>query len=277
MVLNAKEIISPKTKLFAAKKVLSLTLLHLLIVISFCSVSYADWSFGIGTGLFRLNVDGEIGVHSNLAGPVKLDVDLDADDISDLMESAFGLGGYATDDTWIIKYSIGKLELEDKGSNSLPAINSTASFKINFEVTGAEVTVGYPVYRTPSVIVSLDGGVRYTRHELSSRLTFTGGVNGRQDKDIDESWTDFLIGGTVTVPFTKKWIWNTSANAGFGGSEGTYLVYTGVTWRFLERWSSTLYGKYTAVEYENGSKGDTDWYLYDVDEFGLGINILYSF
>jgi len=157
MILNPKKTGQPRTRSFAAKKVLSLTLLSLLMAISFTSVSYADWSFGIGTGLFGLNVDGEIGFHTNLAGSTKLDIDLDAEDTSDLMESAFGLGGYATDGTWMIKYSIGELELEGKKSTSLPAINSTANTKVNFEVTAAEVTVGYPVYQTPSVIVTVDG------------------------------------------------------------------------------------------------------------------------
>ncbi len=277
MVHNVKKVISPKTKLFAVKKVLTVALMNLLMVIGFTSVSYADWSFGVGTGLFGLNVDGTLGLTTTLAGAVEMDVDLDAGDTMDLMESAFGLGGYATDGTWKIKYAIGKLELEGSESNSLPAISSTVSSTVNFEATFAEVIVGYPVIRTPSVIVSLDGGVRYTGHDISSQLVITGGVTESVTRNIDESWTDFLIGGTVTVPFTKAWIWDTSVNAGFGGSEGTYFAQSGLTWIFHEHWSSTLYGKYTAIEYESGSKGATDWYLYDVDEFGAGLTILYHF
>ena len=277
MVHNVKKIISPKTKLFAVKKVLTVTLMNLLMVISFTSVSYAEWSYGIGTGFFGLNIDGTVGVTTTLAGAVEAEVDLDAGDTMDLMESAFGLGGYATDGTWKIKYAIGKLELEGSKSTSLPAIASTVSATVNFEATVAEVIVGYAVIRTPSLIVSLDGGVRYIGHDVSSQLVITGGVTESVTRNVDESWTDGLIGGTVTVPFTKELIWDTSVNAGYGGSEGTYFAQSGLTWIFHEHWSGTVYGRYTAVEYENGSKGDTDWYLYDADEFGAGLSILYHF
>jgi hypothetical protein len=274
MVLNAKEIKSRKTGPFAAKKVLCIILLNLLIAISFCSVSYADWSFGIGTGIFGLNIDGDVGMDT-IAGPVEIEVDLEAGDTMDLMESGFGLGGYATDGKCMIKYSIGTLELEGKESTYITAINNTVSAEVNYQADSAEVSVGYPVYRTPSVIVSLDGGVRYTAHEVSTNVTITGGPSA--NKKIDEKWTDVFIGTTVTVPFTKKWIWNTSANAAAGGSDGTYMGSTGVTWRFLENWSGTLFAKYTAVKYENRSKGHSKWYYYDVDEFGLGLTILYNF
>jgi hypothetical protein len=274
MILNAKEIISPKTRPFAVKKVLCLILLNLLIAISFCSVSYADWSFGIGTGIFGLNIDGDVGMDT-IAGPVEIEVDLDAGDTMDLLESAFGLGGYATDGKCTIKYSIGTLELEGKESTYITAINNTVSAEVNYQADSAEVSVGYPVYRTPSVIVSLDGGVRYTAHEVSTNVTITGGPSA--NKKIDEKWTDVFIGTTVTVPFTKEWIWNTSANAAAGGSDGTYMGSTGVTWRFLENWSGTLFAKYTAVNYENSRKGHPTWYLYDVDEFGLGLSFLYHF
>jgi len=263
-------------KIKSRMKWLSLTMLSVLMVISFTSVSYAKWSYGIGTGFFALNLDGDIGLNTN-QGALQTSVDLDNSDIRDLMDSAFGLGGYATDGTWMIRYSFGYMALEGDGNGTLPAGLTTVNAELDFDVLGGEILVGYPVYQGSSFTVQLDGGVRYTKHEIEWDIVFAGAINAYINRDIDESWTDFLIGGTVTVPFTKEWIWNTSANAGFGGSEGTYMGYTGLTWKFYKNWSGTLYSKYTAVDFENGSKGDTDWYLYDVDEFGLGINILYNF
>jgi len=264
-------------------KSLSLTLLSLLIALSCASVSYAEWNHGIGTGFFGLNLEGDVGINTVLAGPVLVeDADLDFDDISNLMETALGFGGYSTDGTWMIKYSFQMMELEGETSHTLPAnaiiaAGHTLTAFMNFEATGAEVIVGYPVLQDPSFVLSVEGGARYTKHELSSILaiagpTYTGSIN----REVEESWTDFLIGATATVPFTKEWIWSTSANAGFGGSEGTYMGQTGVTWIFHKHWSTTLYGKYMAVDYENGSKGDTDWYFYDVDEFGAGLTFAYN-
>jgi hypothetical protein len=207
-----------------------------LLSVSLSGVAHADWSFGIGTGIFRVNFDGDIGynIEYNNIGPVEHDVDLDADDVSDVMETAFGLGGYATDGKWMIQYSFGMLELEDDASVVLSSGDSVYS-KIGFDKTNAELTVGYPIYHD----------ARYTDHEIDRDLT----INGTRvaSRDIDEDWTDALFGISADIPFAEKWMWNNKFNAGFGGSEGTYFAQTGVTWRFLKHWSASLYGKYTAV------------------------------
>ena len=48
-----------------------------LLSISFSGVAHADWSFGIGTGIFRLNIDGDIGynIEHNNIGPVEVGVE----------------------------------------------------------------------------------------------------------------------------------------------------------------------------------------------------------
>ncbi len=254
-------------KLNRRMKIFVLTMLSVLMVISYASVSYAAWSYGIGTGLFRMNAKGDQGFNTQ-SGAVEFKIDLDPDDFSDLAESAFGFAGYATDGTWMVQYSFSNLELEDTASSG------AVSVTIGFDTVGGEITVGHPVYRTPQMILGVLGGVRYTKHELSSDVTV---VATTVNWSIDNDWTDALVGLTLTVPLAEKWVWNNRVDAGFGGSEGTYSGNTGVTWRFYKGLSSTFYGKYTAVEFENGSKGDTDWYLYDVDEFGVGLAILYNF
>lgn len=256
-------------------KLWSVTILSLVMVMSFSSLSYAEWNYGIGTGMFALNLDGTIGMNTVLAGPVELDIDLDADELSDYVETAFGFGGYATDGTWMIKLSFGYMDLE--GDSQETVSGSTVDADIGFKSTGAELMASYPVYKHPSVILTLDGGIRYTKHEFESDLNITGAVTGNIKRELDNDWTDALVGATLIVPITEAWKWNLSGNAGFGGSDGTYIASTGLTWMFYKGWSGTLYYKHTAVDFESGSKGDTDWYMYDVDEFGPGIQILYNF
>ena len=242
------------------------TAISILCMVSFSSTASAEWNYGIGTGLQRMNAKGDQGLNTQIAGPVTYDVDLDPDDFSDYTKSAFGFGGYATDKTWMIQYSFVNLELEGEESAG------TTSAKIGFEITGGEVTVGYPVYRSPSLRLGVLGGVRYTKHELSAEIN-----NGfsQINRSTDNDWTDALIGLTVGVPFAEKWAWNTRLDAGFGGSEGTYTGATNVTWKFHKNWSASLNAKYQSIEFENGSEGDSDWYLYDTDEFGWGASFLY--
>jgi len=247
----------------------------------FDSNGYAEWEFGIGTGIARLKIDGEMGFDSNLAnGPVQFDVKLDPEDFDDLIDTAIGFGGYATDGTFLIQYSYGNMQLEGRESAPVAATGERISARIDFDITQAELTLGYPVYKTSSVNILVDGGLRYIKHEFEGRLRLTdagGAVIGGRDRDFDHDWTDIIVGAIINVPFAEKWSWNNRLNAGFGGSEGTYFASTGVTWRFHKNWSVGVVGKYAAVDYENDSKGDRDWYLYDVDESSLGLNVLFIF
>jgi hypothetical protein len=261
-------------QLISCRKKAILILLGIFIVMNFSAVAYAEWHYGIGTGPFRLNAQGDQGLNTTIAGPVQFEVDLDPEDVSDVAESAFGFGGYATDGTSIIQFSVSNLKLEAEETRG------AESAKLGFEKTGGEITVAYPVYRDSSFTLRLFGGVRYTKHELSADVT-SGGSS--QSRTIEHDWIDALVGLTLDVPLADKWNWGSRLDAGFGvggdylDSEGTYSANTGVTWRFYNHWSGTLYGKYTAVNFENDSIGDPDWYLYDVDESGVGLTVLYNF
>ncbi len=251
-------------------KRLMIVMLSVLIVMGSITVASAEWNYGIGTGLFRLNVKGDIGMDT-IGGPVLADIDLDPKDISDYAKTAAGFGGYATNGTYIILYAFQYLELEADESATLTG-GIPVSLDIGFLTSSAEVVVGYPVYRSEAVRINALGGLRHTKHELSQKITIGG---SSLSSDTDNSWTDAVVGAAFNVPFAEKWSWDSRLDAGFGGSEGTYAANTGATWRFKESWSTTFFGKYAAVEFENGSKGDTDWYLYDAAEYGVGFNIMY--
>lgn len=247
-----------------------------LVTLIFCSsAAHAEWSFGIGTGLSFNNIDGKQGFTTQL-GPVKYDVKLDPQDFSDFVKTAFGFEGYATDDTWLIQYSLAYVELEDKESTFVPPANSTITTKINFRTSGAELTAGYPVYKTSSLIILVDGGVRYTKHELDNKITISGAVNAQAGRKFDHDWTDAVLGAMINVPFAQTWSWNNRLNAGFGGSDGTYLVSSEVRWRFHKYWSASIKGKYVSVKYENASEGDSDWYFYDADESSIGLLVFFN-
>jgi hypothetical protein len=247
--------------------------LWIIMLIFICTIStsaYAGWNFGIGTGPTMLAVDGDLGFDSTLAGgPIDLDLDLDANEMSDLVDSAFGFFSYATDGKWMIELSAGQLNLEGDAFTRNPNIWG----HVDFDITTAELTVAYPVYKNNGLKLNLLGGARYTRHELTRTLYFGDRQASREN---DNSWVDGLIGLSLDVPFYERWSWNSALNAGFGGSEGTYTAKTGVTWRFYKGWSSTLYAKHMAVDFEEGNRGSDDWYLYDVDESYLGLAILYN-
>jgi len=232
-----------------------------------------SWRHGIGTGIYALNIEGDTGLDTSL-GPVKLNTDLDSEDVQDLIDSAFGLGGFSTNGTWTIFYNAAQLEFV--GSNRGTILSGTpASGSVSLTATVAEVAASYNFANTGNHNWGVLLGARYTKHDYDAKLTIGASSATR---NLSQNWTDAIVGLTHSYPLSDKWSWNSKANVGFGSdTDGTYFVNTGLTWQFADSWSSTLYGQLLHYNYENGSRGDPDWYLYDADEYGVGLNILYHF
>ncbi len=251
------------------------TIISLLCILCFTASAHAEWRFGIGTGLAALKVDGNSGFNVPLAGigPVIVDIDLSPSDIMDYMETALGFGMFATDGKWMIQASLSHLKLEDDQLTTQGG--NTIASDLSFEMQGIELTVGYPLYESKSVVLRGYTGFRYISHDLEADVV----VNGVTvvNRDMDENWTDALLGIAAEVPFAEKWSWDTRFDVGLGGSESAYYVNSAVSWKFATHWSTSLFGQYYAVDLENGSPGDADWYLYDADETTLGLKITYLF
>lgn len=114
--------------------------------------------------------------------------------------------------------------------------------------------------------------MRYIKHDYESSVTNVGTTI---DRDFDHDWADLLLGATLTIIITKQLTLNNQINFGYGGSDGTFMGATGVSWRFHKNFSTGLTAKVMSVEFENDSKGDSDWYLYDVDESSLTLGVLF--
>ena len=239
------------------------------------TASADDWRHGIGTALFGLNVQGDTGFGTQLLGPVQSEIDLSSSDISDYAKSAFGLAGFSTNGTWTINYGAKGMELEDESAGTTAGgVPVTSSF--NFEATGADLSAAYRFAGDDRSSWSVLGGLSYTKHDYEVGLSAGAQSTLRQ---VDNDWTDVVVGLIYRLGISDNSSWTTRLDAGFGGSEGTYHLSTGVFWGLgaKQQWLLGLYGDFKAVEFENGSPGDADWYLYDVDEFGPGFAFSYVF
>lgn len=242
----------------------------------------AEWRNNLGTGVAFMNITGDQGWQTPaipVAGSQSLVVPLalNPDDIQDMMESGLGFGGASTDGTWLIQYAFSNLELEQSFRSAPgPVTGSQLSGSSNFTVTGLEATAGYLVYNSNAVKVFAEGGFRRTKQEFDNQLESTGAIAFATRNTFDESWVDALVGVTTNVPLSKQIVWSSRANIGTGGSDETYFLSTGVNWKFADNWATGLVAKYAKVDYENGNKGDSDWYLYNAEESVVGLNLLYS-
>ena len=237
------------------------------------------WVFGFGTGFNFMTIDGTQGFNTSLFGPIEVDFDLDPDEILDLVETAFGFATFATNGTWMFKFSLFNIQLGDGGASTLEN-GDPFTADARFEILGSDLTVGYTVYRSPGRKFALRPhvGVRYTSQELGLDMTVTSATGTTTASPlVEESWTDFLVGTTVDISLVPRLGWSTVFDAGFGGSNGTYKVSTALAWRAWRRLSLSPNMSFTSEDYENGTKGDVDWYLYDAETITFGLNAMFTF
>jgi hypothetical protein len=241
------------------------------------------WNFGIGTGFTSLKAEGSLGLNAGQFGPIVHDVDMDPDEFRDLLSTAFGFATYVSDGDWIISASFKKFKLKGEPEGPLPASvgGGTYTAEIDYKVTRGEFTVGYTIYRSRNAKFSLTPyiGTRYIKHDIEADV---GVIQGQSNsplwvsRQVDYNWTDFLIGGAIAYNLSSKWIWSASSDGGFGGSDdGSFSLLTGIGWRAMKHFTFSINYRYSTVSYENDFQGDPEWFLYDADESGAGIGIMY--
>ena len=157
------------------------------------------------------------------------------------------------------------MTLQEDVSGSIGPISGTVD--VEFEATVVELTASYNFVQLGNHSFGALVGGRYIKQEydvdfVGSMTTFSG--------DVDESWTGFLLGLTHRYPINESWEWSSAANYGIGDSDGTYLIKTGLSWTFAESWAARFYGSYADHDFENGDRGDSDWFFYDAEEYGQG-------
>jgi hypothetical protein len=229
-----------------------------LVLAPGAQAAQGEWKFGLGTGLSSFSLDGEIGFPGPEGGLI-FDVDLDNGDTNDLIDSGFGVHGFAAKGKWQIVYAVGSVTLED----------ADAGLEAEWERTQAEVAMVYNFAKTGNHAWGALFGVRHIAHDWTFMTeAFTA--------ELDESWTDGIVGITHSVPFGPKWSWANRLDAGFGGSEGSFLFSSTVNWHFTKHWSLNFGARMSSVEFGDEDEIDNvDFYLYDVDEPSFGLGVMY--
>lgn len=247
-------------------------LLSLGALVTSMAQAEEQWKFGVGSGLFALNIEGDLGINVDSFGPVEFDVDLDYGDISDYNESGFGASFSATKGKLRYQFTFSHLGLEGEADGvdggALPV-----SALILFESNTAELSASYNFMQYAQGMLGVIGGLRYHKHGFESTVT-QGAITRERNKDF--TWVDGFVGLTHAYAFSRAWSWSSQVDIGAGGSDFTYQLTTGLNWMFAENWTTRLFGKNLGIDYEEKSRGDAGWYKYDMDEFGAGLAINYS-
>ena len=249
------------TRIINTKSLAALAALAAMCAAPLSQAAQDEWSFGIGTGLRSLALDGDVGFATGAGGVIE-DMDLDNGDTADMFESAFGFASFANKGPWTIRLSYATLTLEDDNSN----------FDAEWDKAHGELSVEYTFANTGSHRFGVIGGVSYTDHEWEFQDKVT-----REKLEPEDDWTDGLIGLTHNMPFNQHWSWSNRVDYNFGDSEGGYMVSTAVNWKPGDNWVFNFGLSYEDVEYgDDGDINDNDFYYYDVEETTIGVGFMYT-
>ena len=233
-----------------------------LSVVPAANAAKDEWTFGIGTGLASLALDGDVGFATENGGVIE-DMDLDNGDTADMFESAFGFGGFANKGRWTIHFGYATLTLEDDNSN----------FDAEWDRVEGNLAVEYMFYKAGNHQFGVLAGVRLYDHEWEFQDKVT-----REKLEPEDDWTDGVFGLTHRVPFAGNWAWTNRVEYMAGDSEGGFTVQTGLNWQPFENWVFNGGFRYQDLEYgEDDDINDNDFYYYDVEESTISLGFLYLF
>lgn len=221
------------------------------------------WTFGIGTGLGLLDLDGDVGFATGDGGIIA-DLDLDNGDTADMLESAFGFASFANKGRWTIHLAFETLTLEDEDG----------FVDAEWDRVEGNLAVEYAFAQTGNHAWGVRAGVRYFDHDWDFDVNLPGGTPFSVNADDD--WTDAVIGLTHRVPFNDKWSWSNEVDYMFGDSEGGYTLGTSINWQPWTHWVFALSARYQSLEFgDEDDIDDNDFYYYDVDETTFGLGFMY--
>jgi hypothetical protein len=126
-------------------------------------------------------------------------------------------------------------------------------------------------YRVNDGPMALDlvGGVRY--NDLRIRLEVTQGLLAPRTNEESKGWADGFIGARLVAPIDDKWSFVAYGDVGAGGSDSTWQVLLGGSYKVSDTGAVKFGYRFMAVDY------DKDNFRWDMDTRGLYVGYTFKF
>jgi len=82
----------------------------------------------------------------------------------------------------------------------------------------AELLVGYRFVEAGTSQFGVLGGARHIAHEWGINLR-NPDLRAVSVPDVDEDWTDLVVGATHTMPIAERWLWSNRVDMRIGDPE----------------------------------------------------------
>ena len=199
-------------------------------------------------------------------GPFDTQVDMDAGDVFDALDTAF-LGMYRGEgERWGVQLDIVHMDLKVDATGDRGALTGSVSV----QQTNVIASGSYRLSREFRVI----GGGMFT--DITNGIALSGPANDRNQRFGDD-WVDPIVGVGYDTPIGDHWDFSGSALfGGFGVGADLVMVFSAsFGYRFNDWASLTLGARYLDFDYEDGEGADR--FKFDMKQYGPAVGFRFDF
>ena len=236
-----------------------------------CPVASAadNWAYEIELYAMGTAIEGDAG----LGCIDNVDVDITFSDILEDLQMA-GMARFEAvhKSGWGLALDYGFMKLKDDVNGPVGGVHT---LKIRQGILQADL-----VYRIPKEKFTMDliAGTRWWDNDLD--VTMRSGIGqGFINQSKQKDWIDLFLGVKTYIPFTEKW--SAAFRFDIGGldieSDFTATLSGYIRYCLTKNWMMSFGYKALWVDYEDGDKGQSDYFSYDTVTHGPVIGIIYRF
>ena len=198
------------------------------------SATESDWDWDIALYAWMPSIDNKVLVNDRQIG----EIDLSFSDLIDKLDMTLMLHGEGFRDRWGFFADYLYLDISDKDKRDGATIRSEMTANI-FELAG--------VYRPSGTPEGFEAfaGLRY--FSLDVKLDVDSAVVNESAR-VDNSYTDFMVGGRYTGRINENWFYRLRADASGGDTEGTWNLVGAAGYQFGKELDKTVLFGYRHFE-----------------------------
>jgi len=158
-------------------------------------------------------------------------------------------------------------------SNDIEPVDKITSLRIRQGVLEA-----FGMYRTEvySGYIDYMAGMRWWKNDYDLSYNFPAlGRNGVISRDVN--WVDGVIGARYTHILNNNWKLRVHGDIGAGGADFTASTSAAVVYTINDMIDVDVKYRATWVDYEEGTKGLSDYFVYDTVTHGLIVGVNFKF
>lgn len=244
-----------------------LAVLTTFLAINSNSSAASDWSFEIEPYVLASSIEGDAGI-----GRVNgIPVDVGFDDILENLDVGAMLHFEAHHNNgWGLALDYGFMNL---GADTTGPIGGIIDVEVHQGVFEALVVKRS---QTPGRTLDYTFGIRWWDNDIDL-LVDNALLPGSTSASIEEDWIDFVIGFRLKQRVNDSWYFIAQADVGGLGADFTSSVATGFQYKMSDDWFLDLRYKATRVDYQDGTTGQSNFFVYDTVTHGPIVGFNYRF